>query len=134
MASIPVVRDGTKDIRGDLQVEIMKVLWTRSGSSVEGVRSALPASKRGAYNTVQTVLNRLTERGLVTRRKEGRMMVYEAAVTEADYVSGSLHQALDGASETARKTALLQLVEVLSADERAELGELAREIDRRRRR
>lgn len=112
----------------------MKVLWTRAGASVEDVRRALPASMQGAYNTVQTVLNRLTDRGLVRRRKEGRLMVYEAAMTEADYVSGSLHKALDGASETARKTALLQLVEVLSADERAELGEITREIDRRKNR
>lgn len=128
------VNEAGSDIRGNLQGEIMKILWEGGGASVDGVRNELPATRRGAYTTVQTVLNRLAERGLVVKRKEGRSMTYEAAVSEADYLSSSLHRVLEGASEPARRSALLNLVEELSDSERSELRDLTRRIDDRRNR
>jgi predicted transcriptional regulator len=56
---------------GDLQAQIMTVLWRLESGTVEQVRSGLPARYRGAYTTVQTVLNRLAERGS-TRSQQTR--------------------------------------------------------------
>jgi predicted transcriptional regulator len=126
---------GPDEIRGDLQVEIMRVLWSsESELSVEQVRQALPESRRGAYTTVQTVLNRLTERELLRRRKLGRSLVYEPALTEADYVSASVNRALSDASDRARRTAIANLVEELRPGELETFNALAAEVRDRRRR
>ncbi len=122
----------TDPIRGDLQQEIMRVLWAAGGSSVEAVRAALPAKRRGAYTTVQTVLNRLADRGLVVRHRQGRTIRYEAAISETEYVAGSLQRTLEGASDAARLSALANLVEKLPAGEFNAISAAAAEIKRQR--
>ncbi len=127
----------SESIRGDLQQEIMKVLWARSAgsaTSVEDVREGLPPERRGAYTTVQTVLNRLADKGLVVRRKQGRTIQYAAAVSEPDYLAGSLQRTLKGASAEARQSALANLVEELGPQDLEAISDVAAEIRRRRNR
>lgn len=52
----------------------MKVLWKQPGSSVGQVRAGL--SRPLAYTTVMTVLDRMSAKGLVGRRKNGRAWLY----------------------------------------------------------
>lgn len=111
----------------------MSVLWRLETGTVEEVRSALPARYRGAYNTVQTVLNRLAERGLLNRRKRGSAFEYTPALSEADYLSRSIVTTLAGASSGARQAALAQLIGGLDPDELKQLKKLARELEGRSR-
>lgn len=123
----------SEPIRGDLQHEIMRILWALGDeATVEQVRQALPEQRRGAYTTVQTVLNRLTDRGLLERRRVGRSIVYRAGLSESDYVSASLHRALDGVSDRARRSAIANLVEELRPGELETFNALAAEIRSRR--
>lgn len=123
-----------RPIQGELQSQVMPVLWRLGSGTVEQVRAALPARYRSAYNTVQTVLNRLAERGLLARERTGHAYVYRPLISEADYVSRSIETALAGASSQARQIALAQLVGGLGADELDELREVASRINDRRRR
>lgn len=107
----------SEPVRGELQQEIMRVLWASSAASVEDVRRALPKSRQGAYNTVQTVLNRLAERGLVTRARDGRALRYTAAISEADYLSSSMDSLLSEATPEGRRAALANLAELLPESE-----------------
>ena len=66
------------DFRGDLQIEVMKVVWRLGEATVDAVREQQPKRARSAYTTVQTVLNRLVERGVLTRERTGRAFVYKA--------------------------------------------------------
>jgi len=114
---------------GDLQSQIMSALWRIEAGTVEDVRSALPSRYRGAYNTIQTVLNRLAERGLLTRRKRGNAFEYRPALTEAEFLSRSIATTLAGASSGARRTALAQLIGGLDQSELEQLQALARELE-----
>jgi predicted transcriptional regulator len=114
-------------IQGELQAQVMAALWRLSAGTVEHVREELPPRYQGAYNTVQTVLNRLTERGLLTRAREGRGFVYRPKVSEAEYLSGSIRRTLAGASSGARQAALANIIGGLRPDELSELEHLARE-------
>ena len=119
---------------GELQGQIMPALWRLESGTVEQVRAALPRRYRGAYTTVQTVLNRLAERGLVLREKSGQAIVYRPRLSEAEYLSRSIEHTLAGASTDARQSALAQLIGGLAIDELGELQELAQTIERRRQR
>ncbi len=110
----------------------MAILWRLGSGTVEQVRNALPASHRGAYTTVQTVLNRLAGRGLLSRERTGSAITYRPSVTETDYFAGTIEHALAGASEGARHAVLAQLLGGLERGELRELRALAREIDKKR--
>jgi predicted transcriptional regulator len=119
-------------LQGELQVQIMAALWRLESGTVEDVRMAMPSRYRSAYNTVQTVLNRLTERGLLRRDRSSNHYVYRPLVSEAEYLTRSIRQSLAGASTDARETALAQLIGGLDEGELAELRERAKELARRR--
>jgi predicted transcriptional regulator len=119
-------------LQGELQIQIMAALWRIEAGTVEDVRMAMPARYRSAYNTVQTVLNRLTDRGLLRRDRRSNAYVYRPVVSEAEYLTRSIRQSLAGASSDARDMALAQLIGAMDDGELAELRERANELARRR--
>ena len=120
-------------LTGELQTQVMAAVWRLEQATVEQVRIALPPRYRGAYNTIQTVLNRLAERKLLSRHKVGNAIEYRPLVSEAEYLSRSIAQTLAGASKAAREAALAQLIGRLGDDELSDLRELARVMNERRR-
>jgi BlaI family transcriptional regulator, penicillinase repressor len=118
-----------RPIQGELQSQIMSVLWRLGAGTVEQVRSALPARYRGAYTTTQTVLNRLAERGLLSRHKAGNAIEYRPAISEADYLSQMLTERLNAASSDARQTALARILGDLSTSELSALRRMARRTE-----
>lgn len=116
-------------IHGELQTQIMAALWRLETGTVEQVRSALPSRYRGAYTTVQTVLNRLAERGFLARERSGQAIVYKPKLSEAQYLSRTIKQTLASASPDARQAALAQLISGLADTERADLLRLTDEVD-----
>lgn len=106
----------------------MVTLWRIEAGTVEQVRAGLPPRYRGAYTTVQTVLNRLAERGLLARKRSGQAIVYRPMLTEAQYLSRSIESTLSSASPDARSAALAQLIGGLRTDELADLQRLAEEV------
>ena len=121
-------------ITGELQTQIMSAVWRLGNATVDQVRVALPPRYRGAYNTVQTVLNRLAERGLLSRHKVGNAIEYRPRISEADYLSRSISQTLAGASMDARQAAMARLIGDLGDEELEDLQQLAREMGEQRRR
>lgn len=69
-------------VLSDLQLDLMRVLWRAGDLSVAEVTEAL-ADRNLAHTTVATLLTRLEKRGAVVARRDGRMLVYTACVTEA---------------------------------------------------
>jgi len=128
-----MAREITVQLQGELQMEVMRALWRRGrASSVDEVRDDLPQRHRGAYTTVQTVLNRLAERGLLVRQRQGKAIFYAPKLSEAEYYSLSVRQTLATASEDVRRTALAQLVGEMPPEELSEIRALAREVVSRR--
>jgi len=64
------------------ELEIMHSLWGLGSGSVREIQEQLPAKKRPAYTTVQTMIYRLEEKGAVRRvKKIGNAHVFEPLVT-----------------------------------------------------
>ena len=104
----------------------MAILWERSPQDVAGVQAALTGES--AYSTVKTVLERLTEKGLLRREKVGKAFEYRPALAQADYQAQqarSLSQSLLSGFGTA---ALTHFVDAVREDP-AQLQELRRLLD-----
>lgn len=115
---------------GELQTEVMAAIWKLGEATVDDVRDLQPPSRRSAYNTVQTVMNRLLDRGLLTRTRRGKAFVYRARYDESQLIAMAIREQLAGASPDTRRAALLSLVGELAPEE---VDELARQANRVRR-
>ncbi len=78
------------------ELEIMDVLWRLGEASVREVCDALAEKKRPAYTTVQTIVQRLEQKGAVRRtRKIGNALMFEPAVTRKSAYRRVLDDLLD---------------------------------------
>jgi len=65
-----------------LELEVMEILWRLGQAAVREAQEALPAAKRPAYTTVQTIIRRLEQKGAVRQvKKIGNAFVYAPAIT-----------------------------------------------------
>ena len=81
---------------GQLESAVMDVVWASVGSvQVADVHTAMPSEMRGAYNTVKTTMERLVEKGILSRIKQGKAYHYQAAVTREELERRIVSSALD---------------------------------------
>ena len=112
--------------RGDLKQQVLSVLLAADTPMTPGqVRDAIDADL--AYTTVMTVLNRLSEQGLVARRRAGRAFAYNAVVDQAEVTARQMQRLL--ATGDDRVAVLRQFLGVLSDDDEQALIELIGRID-----
>ncbi len=67
----------TKAELGELERDVMKIVWTHDTVTAEFVREKLDRGLKEA--TVRTVLRRLEEKNLVTHEVDNRTFIYKAA-------------------------------------------------------
>jgi BlaI family transcriptional regulator, penicillinase repressor len=61
----------------------MEILWKLGEAAVRDVQEAIPAKGRPAYTTVQTILNRLEEKGAVRKtRKIGNAWIFQPVLQQ----------------------------------------------------
>lgn len=64
------------------ELQLLEKMWQLGPCSVREVQEALPEKNRPAYTTVQTIVNRMEEKGSVRRtRKIGNAHVFQAVFT-----------------------------------------------------
>lgn len=66
----------------DLQIDVVRELWSRGEASTAEVAEALAVRRGLAHTTVATLLSRLEKRGVVAQRRDGRNLLYRARVSE----------------------------------------------------
>jgi predicted transcriptional regulator len=71
---------------GELELAIMEIAWQTNDLTVRDVLEQLTAQRHLAYTTVMTVMNRLVDKGLLTRTLSDRAGVYQAALTRDEFV------------------------------------------------
>ena len=79
------------------ELEILKVLWESGPSSVRAVHRRLARDEDLAYNTVQTLLRIMEEKGLVEHHVEGRTFIYTPRFSRDESAARFLDRVFDGA-------------------------------------
>ena len=80
------------------ELEILKVLWEKGPSSVRDVHRHLARADDLAYNTVQTLLRIMEEKGLVEHHVEGRTFIYTPRFSRDESAARFLDRVFDGAA------------------------------------
>jgi BlaI family transcriptional regulator, penicillinase repressor len=78
------------------ELDILKVLWELGSGSVREVHERLCPSGECAFNTVQTLLRIMEDKGLVRHRSEGRTFIYSPRHSRERVASSFLNKVFDG--------------------------------------
>lgn len=69
----------------DLELEVMRLIWRDGEVIVPELHTELSRDREITYATVKTIVNRLEEKGAVTRlRTYGRTILYGPLIRESD--------------------------------------------------
>lgn len=79
MSTSPVrgIRRSILDL-APLELDCMNALWRLGEATVRDIHGALASTRPRAYTTIMTILDRLTQKGVVERQKAGRAWLYKA--------------------------------------------------------
>ena len=85
--------DETLPDLGDLERDVMQLVWAQGPITAEVVREQLP--RRLMESTVRTVLRRLEEKGYVGHTVEGRTYVYQATEARGRVAARAVQRIVD---------------------------------------
>lgn len=73
---------GFKKVLGEVEAEILEILWKNSPLSVRQVRDGLAHNGRDlSFNAVMTIMNRLVDKSLLNKKEKAKMFCYAPTVS-----------------------------------------------------
>lgn len=115
---------GLKKVLGDLEADVMKVVWKQSPVTVRDVYEQLRVSKQLAYTTVMTIMSRLADKELLLKAPQGNAYIYTPAVSEAEFAKMVVSEVLDGLFEEFAEPAISHMVDKFGSEDGSQLGKL----------
>jgi BlaI family penicillinase repressor len=77
------------------ETEILRLVWQLDSATVQNVCDNLPAGRKIAYATVQTLLRRLEKKGYLKHRVRGKAHVFSPAVKKDVVIKRSVGDFLE---------------------------------------
>lgn len=122
-------------ILGNLEKQVLDYLWSMSqGIDAKQVHVALSRSRGGSLNTIQSTLERLFKKGLLSREKQGHAYLYSTRLDRREVIA-RLIQDVTRDFVTANENGLLAAFASVSDElDDGELDRLERLIEEARQR
>jgi len=99
---------------GSLEQAVMAALWRHGPNTVRGVLSHVRGHRFVAYTTIMTVMNRLSDHGLLHRRLSSRgAFVYTPTHSQADHHIAATKASIAHLVEEYGDVALIQFMAIL---------------------
>jgi predicted transcriptional regulator len=125
---------GKSESLTEVEQRLMEVLWAQGSGTVSEVLSRIESAKRPAFNTVQTMLRILEQKGYVRHAEEGRAFRYFPVVDRADASRTAVHSVVRRFFDSPGALAMnLIQNERLSAEELARVRRLIDEAEEHQR-
>ena len=109
------------------ELEILHLLWNEGALTVRQVMERVNRKRPRAYTSVMSLLNVMTEKGMLVRKPEGRAFVYTAALKREQTLGEMVADLLGRAFGGSAAALVTQLLEQANPDEE-ELNEIRRTI------
>jgi len=123
---------GLRKIFGELEAEIMDVIWTLGRATVADVHKVLEGQREIAYTTVKTVMGRLTDKGYLNRTSADRAHVYAPTKSRDEFLREVGDAVLASLFGEFGQPIAAHLLDSLSRWDPASLDRLERLIEERR--
>ena len=110
---------------GDLEREVMQLVWAHGPVTAEAVRKRL--SRRLKESTVRTVLRRLEDKGYADHTVEGRTYIYHAAEPRSRVAAKAVQRIVDWFCNGSIEEVLVGMVDSAMLDQK-QLRSLADQV------
>lgn len=127
-------KKGLRKILGDLEADVMEVVWARGRATVHDVHERLAAERELAYTTVMTVMSRLAEKGLLEKWKDGAAFVYAPTASKEEFTRRTVGTVLSELLDDFTAPVMSQLVDLVGEQDDAAIEALAKAIEEKRKR
>ena len=111
----PKIDESLPDL-GDLEREVMQLVWANGTVTAEVVREQL--SRPLKESTVRTVLRRLEEKGYTTHVVDGRTFVYQAAEPRGRVAAKAVQRIVDWFCNGSMDEVLVGMVDTAMLDQK----------------
>ena len=118
---------------GDLEYAVLEKVWDLGTATARDIHSLVGEPAGLVYTTIAKVLDRLHEKGLVTREREGKVFSYRAKIARKVVDHARARTALSRLLGSRPHTAVAALVEAVESLDPQLLDELERAVAARRR-
>ena len=114
---------------GELEAEIMEVVWKLKGASVREVLDIIKRKKQIAYTTVMTVMSRLFEKGILRREMdENGAYVYQPVKCRESFLAAASKRALQSFIREYGDVAVAQFVDLVESVDSKQSKEWKRKL------
>jgi len=110
------------------ELEILQVLWAKGPSLVRAVNDELSKTREIGYTTTLKLMQIMSEKGLLSRSKEGRGHIYHPLVEQSATQKQMLNKVLNGVFGGSASTLVMQALGNHHASEE-ELNEIKNYIN-----
>ncbi|MEP9410344.1 MAG: BlaI/MecI/CopY family transcriptional regulator [Candidatus Brocadia sp.] len=107
-------KKGLNHVLGSLEKDIMEVLWKRGESSVKDILDTFPVDRNISYSAVITVTNRMTNKGLLKKRKMGKAYFYTPVYDKEQFFEIVSKKVVEGISGFSLQSAMVHFADYMS--------------------
>lgn len=118
---------------GELESAVLRVVWRLRSTTVRDVWLHLGGKRKVAYTTIMTTMDRLYQKGLLTRQMEGKAYHYSPRVTREDFARKWIRNLWKSLTGAVGEPSVSFLVQAIREEDLAQFEQLAREVDKAKR-
>lgn len=126
-------KEGLGRAMGDLEKDIMDVLWLKGEATGKEIYEALKLSRHIAVTTALTVLDRLSAKGMVKKTKGESVYIYKPALTKDEFTDKVSHEVIRGVFDISASSAVASFVDLLAETDPKELDRLSELLEKKKR-
>lgn len=115
---------GLKKVLGDLEADIMEIIWQKGSVSVRDVYETLRLEREIAYTTVMTIMGRLADKELLQKTSKGNAYIYTPTLTRVEFAKRVVSEVIDGLLDEFAEPAMSHFVEKISEKDVKQISEL----------
>ncbi len=120
---------GLQAVFGELEAQILQILWERGALKGKEIHEEMGRKKKIAYTTVLTVLDRLSKKGFLKKRKEFHFTVFEPTISRQDFQTLVTRQLITSALNISEELAISAFLDIFSNLNPEELEKLSKFIE-----
>lgn len=94
----------------EVELELMRIIWSKGEVTVKDVLDALPKSRDLAYTSVATIMKILEKKEVLASRKHDRAHVYYPKLAKSEYESKSLNHIVKNLFEGTPSSLVMKLL------------------------
>lgn len=124
---IDLNQTGLAKVLGTLEAKVVEYIWDSNGATAREVCDHINRKQKISFNAVNTVINRLVDKDILSRTKEGSYWQYKATYSKDELyqmVSGNILKSLVQDKEIFGLASFVEAVDKLSENEKDQLRKL----------